>query len=139
MMHSKNFILTPFRFIEHVRTKGRRGLYEEYHEIKSRPPVGTFHHSRALENQAKNRYCDVLCYDHSRVVLNNRSDADDDMGDYINANFVDGYKQQRAFISAQGPLPRTFPDFWQMIWEQRVLVIVMTTKVFSALIKIECV
>lgn len=67
----------------------------------------------------------MLCYDHSRVTL---IPNEEDGGDYINANFVDGYKQERAFISAQGPLPKTFPDFWQMVWEQQVLVIVMTTK-----------
>jgi len=66
----------------------------------------------------------VLCYDHSRVILSDNSDR----GDYINANFVDGYKQGRAFISSQGPLPATFPDFWHMVWQQRCLVIVMTTK-----------
>jgi len=74
----------------------------------------------------------VLCYDHSRVVLNGEGGEDvgeSARGDYINANFVDGYKQARAFISSQGPLPRTFPDFWRMIWEQKALVIVMTTKV----------
>ncbi len=76
-------------------------------------------HSR----QVKNRYTDVLCFDHSRVTL-----KDSARGDYINANFVDGYKQPRAFISAQGPLPKTFEDFWQMVWEQKVLVVVMTTR-----------
>jgi tyrosine-protein phosphatase non-receptor type 9 len=116
--------LTLSEFIEHVRVKGRRGLYEEYGEIKNRPPTGTFNHARAFENQVKNRYTDVLCYDHSRVMLTNSLDG----SDYINANFVDGYKQPRAFISSQGPLPRTFPDFWQMVWEQHSLVIVMTTK-----------
>ncbi|TRY78674.1 hypothetical protein TCAL_11593 [Tigriopus californicus] len=114
--------MTLSEFIEHVRIKGRRGLYDEYGEIKNRPPMGTFNHARAFENQEKNRYTDVLCYDHSRVQLQ------DGESDYINANFVDGYEQPRAFISSQGPLPKTFPDFWRMVWEQHVLVIVMTTK-----------
>jgi len=51
-------------------------------------------------NLPKNRYTDVLCYDHSRVLL---SQIDGDpSSDYINANFVDGYKQKNAFISTQG-------------------------------------
>ena len=41
---------------------------------------------------------------------------------------MDGYKQKNAFISMQGPLPRTFSDTWQMVWELRVVVIVMTTR-----------
>ena len=56
----------------------------------------------------QNRYTDVLCYDHTRVVL--ARDDNDRESDYINANFVDGYKQKNAFISMQGPLPRTFSD-----------------------------
>lgn len=51
-------------------------------------------------NLTKNRYTDVLCYDHSRVVLS-RVDGDE-LSDYINANFVDGYKQKNAYISTQG-------------------------------------
>ena len=74
----------------------------------------------------KNRYSDVLCFDHTRVVLSSTGEPGD--GDYINANFVDGYKQKHAFISTQGPLPRTFGDFWRMIWEQTCVLIVMTTR-----------
>lgn len=54
-------------------------------------------------NLTKNRYTDVLCYDHSRVVLS-REDGED----YINANFVDGYKQKNAYISTQGKPIKTF-------------------------------
>eukprot|EP00092_Neocalanus_flemingeri_P001562 GFUD01001664.1.p1 GENE.GFUD01001664.1~~GFUD01001664.1.p1 ORF type:complete len:742 (+),score=116.54 GFUD01001664.1:253-2478(+) len=113
-------------FIVYVRNKTRNGLFDEYQEIKSQPPDGTFDHARLAENLAKNRYTDVLCYDHTRVILA-RDDNDPD-SDYCNANFVDGYKQRNAFISTQGPLPRTFSDTWQMVWEQKVVVIVMTTR-----------
>jgi len=62
------------------------------------------------------------------VVLSS-VEGEPDGTDYINANYVDGYKQKNAFISTQGPLPRTFGDFWKMVWEQTVVTIVMTTRV----------
>ena len=129
-------------FIEHTRSKGRRGLYDEYAEIKSRTGPRSqeefnrlFNTCCNLENTTRNRYTDVHCYDHSRVKLGKKSDeeatnntATNVTNDYINANFVDGYRQKSAFIFTQGPLPKTFSDFWQMVWEQKVLVIVMTTR-----------
>ncbi|KAK3930625.1 Tyrosine-protein phosphatase non-receptor type 9 [Frankliniella fusca] len=114
-------------FVEYVRSKGNSELVAEYVEIKLREADGSFNHARLRPNAPKNRYSDVLCFDHSRVLL---SQIDDDTcSDYINANFVDGYKQKNAFISTQGPLPKTSADFWRMIWEQQVLVVVMTTRV----------
>ncbi|KAF8781645.1 Tyrosine-protein phosphatase non-receptor type 9 like protein [Argiope bruennichi] len=118
--------MTLEKFIEYLRMKGRKGLYQEYAEIKNTPPDGTFETSKLKVNQCKNRYTDVLCYDHSRVKL--PIIDHDPYSDYINANYVDGYKQKRAFISTQGPLPKTFADFWRMIWDQESHVIVMTTK-----------
>lgn len=131
--------------VDMVRERGRGGLMGEYAEIKMRAPVGTFTTARLLPNMHKNRYTDVLCYDHSRVVLSSAAavgdavaapditallgDSVDITTDYINANFVDGYKQKNAYISTQGPLPKTSADFWRMVWEQQCLVIVMTTRV----------
>ena len=103
------------------------GLEAEYQEIRNRDPTGTFYHARMSANVLKNRYTDVPSYDHSRVVLDTTETSDyredDDSGDFINANFVDGYgDHEKAFISTQGPLAQTFCDFWRMIWEQRVQV-----------------
>nr|CAD7439153.1 unnamed protein product [Timema bartmani] len=114
------------QFVEGVRSRGRSGLVQDYAEIRARQPDGSFNHARLRSNLPKNRYTDVLCYDHSRVLL---SQIDGDpCSDYINANFVDGYKQKNAFISTQGPLPKTTCDFWRMVWEQQVLMVVMTTR-----------
>ncbi|XP_055550630.1 tyrosine-protein phosphatase non-receptor type 9 isoform X1 [Wyeomyia smithii] len=117
------------QIVQMVRERGKQGLIREYAEIKARAPEGTFTHAKLRNNLAKNRYTDVLCYDHSRVVLS--QEDDDPTSDYINANFVDGYKQKNAYISTQGPLPKTSYDFWRMVWEQHCLVIVMTTRVME--------
>ncbi|PNF33815.1 Tyrosine-protein phosphatase non-receptor type 9 [Cryptotermes secundus] len=115
------------QFVESVRSRGRVGLVQDYAEIRARSPDGSFNHARLRANLPKNRYTDVLCYDDCRVLL---SQIDGDpCSDYINANFVDGYKQKNAFISTQGPLSKTACDFWRMVWEQQVLVVVMTTRV----------
>ncbi len=112
--------------VEYVIQTRKKGLYQEYAMIRAEPPAGNFNVSKHKYNLPKNRYADVLCYDHSRVKLHTING--DPYSDYINANFMDGYKQKNAFIAAQGPLPRTFGSFWRMIWEQKVLVIVMTTR-----------
>jgi len=74
------------------------------------------------ENKPKNRYANIVAYDHSRVILSQCNGAD-----YINASYIDGYRQPNAYIATQGPLPCTFNDFWRMIWEVRSTVVVMLT------------
>ncbi|XP_026709171.1 receptor-type tyrosine-protein phosphatase C isoform X2 [Athene cunicularia] len=82
--------------------------------------------AKKSHNQNKNRYIDILPYDHNRVEL---SEIPGDPGsDYINASYIDGFKEPRKYIAAQGPKDETTDDFWRMIWEQKATIIVMVTR-----------
>ncbi|KAM9586046.1 tyrosine-protein phosphatase non-receptor type 9 isoform 2-T2 [Trichechus inunguis] len=118
--------MTIQELVDYVNTRQKRGIYEEYEDIRRENPVGTFHCSMSPGNLEKNRYGDVPCLDQTRVKLTKRSGHT--QTDYINASFMDGYKQKNAYIGTQGPLENTYRDFWLMVWEQKVLVIVMTTR-----------
>uniref|UniRef100_A0A8C9SJI3 protein-tyrosine-phosphatase n=1 Tax=Scleropages formosus TaxID=113540 RepID=A0A8C9SJI3_SCLFO len=72
------------------------------------------------ENVKKNRYKDILPFDHSRVKLSLKTSSQD--ADYVNANFIKGTRKPEAYIATQGPLPNTVIDFWRMNWEYGVKV-----------------
>ncbi|XP_055799702.1 receptor-type tyrosine-protein phosphatase C isoform X6 [Salvelinus fontinalis] len=77
-------------------------------------------------NQPKNRYVDILPYDYNRVQL---TTGNGETGcDYINASFIDGFKESKKYIAAQGPKEETVGDFWRMVWEQQSSIIVMVTR-----------
>jgi protein tyrosine phosphatase len=60
------------------------------------------------------------------VVLNS---CDTDGSDYINGNWIRGAcNSEKTFVATQGPLPDTFADFWRMVWENSVPVIIMLTR-----------
>ena len=80
-----------------------------------------------VENKKKNRYPDKLPYDHNRVILNALVNGSN--SDYINASTVmDHDPRNPAYIITQGPMTHTVADFWQMVWEQGSVVIVMLSK-----------
>ncbi|XP_064813439.1 tyrosine-protein phosphatase non-receptor type 12-like isoform X2 [Oncorhynchus masou masou] len=81
------------------------------------------------ENVKKNRYKDIVPFDHSRVKLSLTTSKNDN--DYINASFIKGVSGARAYIATQGPLPHTVLDFWRMLWEYDTEVIVMVCREFE--------
>ncbi|XP_033101436.1 receptor-type tyrosine-protein phosphatase O-like [Anneissia japonica] len=80
---------------------------------------------RSENNVLKNRYRNILPFDRSSVRL---SVSNEEGSDYINANYIDGYKHPKEYIVTQGPLPGTKNEFWRMVWEEEVPTIVMITQ-----------
>ncbi|KAG7207331.1 hypothetical protein KM043_008998 [Ampulex compressa] len=116
-------------FAEHYRTMSADSDFrfsEEFEELKH---VGREQPCTAADlpcNRPKNRFTNILPYDHSRFKL---QPVDDEEGsDYINANYVPGHNSPREFIVTQGPLHSTRDDFWRMVWESNSRAIVMLTR-----------
>ncbi|XP_037351543.1 receptor-type tyrosine-protein phosphatase V-like isoform X2 [Talpa occidentalis] len=102
-----------------------QAFFQEFEELKEvgkeQPRLEAEHPA----NTSKNRYPHVLPYDHSRVRLTQLDG--EPHSDYINANFIPGYTHPQEFIATQGPLKKTLEDFWRLVWEQQVHIIVMLT------------
>ncbi|XP_019410392.1 PREDICTED: receptor-type tyrosine-protein phosphatase delta isoform X13 [Crocodylus porosus] len=111
--------------IERLKANDNLKFSQEYESIDPGQQF-TWEHSNLEVNKPKNRYANVIAYDHSRVLLSAIEGIPG--SDYINANYIDGYRKQNAYIATQGSLPETFGDFWRMMWEQRGATVVMMTK-----------
>nr|XP_023685339.1 receptor-type tyrosine-protein phosphatase delta-like isoform X29 [Paramormyrops kingsleyae] len=111
--------------IERLKANDNLKFSQEYESVDPGQQF-TWEHSNLEVNKPKNRYANVIAYDHSRVLLSTIEGIPG--SDYINANYIDGYRRQNAYIATQGSLPETFGDFWRMIWEQHSANIVMMTK-----------
>ncbi|XP_032355066.1 protein tyrosine phosphatase receptor type Db isoform X21 [Etheostoma spectabile] len=110
---------------ERLKANDNLKFSQEYESIDPGQQF-TWENSNLEVNKPKNRYANVIAYDHSRVILSSIEGVPG--SDYINANYIDGYRRQNAYIATQGSLPETFGEFWRMVWEQHTANIVMMTK-----------
>ncbi|ESN95495.1 hypothetical protein HELRODRAFT_102544 [Helobdella robusta] len=123
--------------IEQLRANDNAKFSLEYESIDPGQQF-TWEASNLEVNKSKNRYANVIAYDHSRVVLQSMPHTHSLVttipgqlvagSDYINANYLDGFRKPNAYIATQGPMPDTFCDFWRMVWEKQSGSIVMMTK-----------
>lgn len=104
------------------------GLEEEFRKLTNvRIMKENMRTGNLPANMKKARVIQIIPYDFNRVILSMKRGQE--YTDYINASFIDGYRQKDYFIATQGPLAHTVEDFWRMIWEWKCHAIVMLTEV----------
>ncbi|XP_031785909.1 tyrosine-protein phosphatase corkscrew isoform X1 [Nasonia vitripennis] len=123
------------------RGKGKAGFWEEFESLQQLECRHLFSRKEGLrpENRAKNRYKNILPFDHTRVKLKDVNPSIPG-SDYINANYIKNEEEtnsvgstdnglfNKCYIATQGCLQNTIADFWHMVYQENTRVIVMTTK-----------
>ncbi|XP_043109849.1 receptor-type tyrosine-protein phosphatase epsilon-like isoform X2 [Puntigrus tetrazona] len=105
----------------------RVGLEEEFKKLTNmRIMKENMRTGNLPANMKKNRVLQIIPYDFNRVILSMKRGQE--FTDYINASFIDGYRQKDYFIATQAPLAHTVQDFWRMVWEWKCHSIVMLTE-----------
>ncbi|XP_022097201.1 receptor-type tyrosine-protein phosphatase T-like [Acanthaster planci] len=111
------------------KTSGKISGFQQDYELIPGEPLYSWSVAKQDHNKKKNRYNNILAYDCSRVVL--ECLKDDPQSDYINASYINGYKQESKYIACQGPSSTSVNDMWRMVWQERVGKIVMLTNLIE--------
>ncbi|EJD74943.1 protein-tyrosine phosphatase [Loa loa] len=110
-------------FAEQTSTLGLEGLRNSFCKLQARGPHPHNLTSNAQKmNRTKCRYHDIMCLDNTRVLLKPWPEC---QGDFIHANWINNELLDYPFICTQGPLNQTCGDFWRMIWQENVELIIM--------------
>ncbi|XP_071098685.1 receptor-type tyrosine-protein phosphatase alpha-like [Haliotis cracherodii] len=116
------------RLKEYVRDRVTGVGFEHEYKLLRYGIHGAHVEGKKPENKKRNRFLELFPYDDSRVVLMPDGDA---TWDYIHASYITGFSESSVFIAAQGPNPVTVNDFWRMVWQENVSIIIMLTRVME--------
>ncbi|KAH9492068.1 hypothetical protein Btru_026739, partial [Bulinus truncatus] len=107
-----------------LKSKSKEYFNQQFKKIPAAEGVTT-EVGLSEENRYKNRYKDIVTYDHSRVQL--QVNEEEKEQDYINASYIKGFSDDVRFIASQGPNRVMVNDFIRMLWEQKIDKVVMLT------------
>ncbi|KYB26638.1 receptor-type tyrosine-protein phosphatase F isoform X2 [Tribolium castaneum] len=114
---------------KYIKESLKNDELERQHKFFPRGQTKPWDCGSSPSNKNKNRYTNLLPYDHTRVVL--KKIQGEEHSDYINANYIDGYNMPKAYIATQGPKKNTIGDFWRMVWQENVRHIVMLANLYE--------
>lgn len=78
------------KHVQKLHADGDIGFSREFGQIQAFKSANlTCENSRIAENKHKNRYINIVAYDHTRVMLRQLPGQKKPGSDYINANFID--------------------------------------------------
>uniref|UniRef100_A0A8C5CKF9 protein-tyrosine-phosphatase n=1 Tax=Gadus morhua TaxID=8049 RepID=A0A8C5CKF9_GADMO len=121
-LHPAIRVADLLQHINLMKTSDSYGFKEEY-ESFFEGQSASWDVAKKDQNRTKNRYGNIIAYDHSRVIL--QPIEDDPSSDYINANYID--VSGNASNATIGPVHETVYDFWRMAWQEQSACIVMVT------------
>ncbi|MDP2439238.1 MAG: protein-tyrosine phosphatase family protein [archaeon] len=111
-----------------------QSIQQEYRSLlATKPEPEDLETASAHPNVSKNRYCNVLPLEATRVRLSSQEGLPH--SDYINASLVRSEcppePGEATYIACQAPPVGTMGDFWRMVWEQNSAVVVMLTRLLE--------
>ncbi|XP_047146107.1 receptor-type tyrosine-protein phosphatase epsilon isoform X1 [Hydra vulgaris] len=104
-----------------VKKNDYKDLMTQYESVSKNK---IYPHTEATKYPHKNRYANIVPYDHSLVKL--VSDFTNE-NTYINANYIPSYSKKVIYIATQAPKNETIVDFWRMIFQEKPKAVIMLT------------
>lgn len=117
----KSILLDKTRFTQYAHQKFSRII-----ELEKERSVGDeYQHKEARRNEDLNRYSNIIPFDNNCIKLRDKRLGETE---YINASWILGpYGVPKNYIATQGPIQSTLIDFWRLVIEKQVPVIVCLT------------